>query len=165
MKLVDSTAPILRQPAQKIDFQSLPFDLNGVAVSMLEAMERERGIGLAGPQVGIPYQIFVMGDHQNKWVVINPEIISSSEDQTTQAEGCLSFPYLKLKVKRPSSVSVRYQDTTGTIIEEQLTDVWARCYQHEKDHVDGICFDKRVGKVSLSLAKKKQEKLTRSYTK
>jgi len=165
MKLVDSSALILRQPAQKIDFQSLPFDLNAVAVSMLETMARERGIGLAGPQVDIPYQIFVMGDDQRKWVVINPEIISSSEEQIVQAEGCLSFPFLNLKVKRPAWVNVKYQDTTGTIIEEQLTDVWARCYQHEKDHVDGICFDKRVGKVSLSLAKKKQEKLTRSYTK
>lgn len=158
MQLVNENDTILRTRAAEIDFNDPPFVLSEVAAKMFEMMEQERGIGLAGPQVGLPYRIFVMGNKHKKWVVINPSITTYDADTEIDEEGCLSFPGLMLKIKRSKSISVSYQDESGATIQEKLEDIWARCFQHETDHVDGICFDARVGKISLAMAKKRKIK-------
>jgi len=163
MELIAATNPILRTPGKLIDFDQLPFDLESTIAQMFELMDLHKGIGLAAPQVGLSYQLFIIHIKPDfKRIVINPKILTLSDEIDMQVEGCLSFPFLQLKVKRPASINVSYQNVKGEIINETLDGLKARCFLHEKDHVDGICFDTRVGKVSLQLAKKKQEKLIRS---
>lgn len=158
MQLVDEKDTILRTRAAEIDFNDPPFNLSETITAMFETMTQQNGIGLAGPQVGLPYRIFVMGNKHRKWVVINPSITTYGTETEQDDEGCLSFPGLALKIKRSKQITVSYQNETGTIIQEQLEDIWARCFQHETDHVDGICFDARVGKLSLAMAKKRKLK-------
>ena len=70
----------------------------------------------------------------------------------------MSFLNLKLKVKRPEEITVEYQNAYGDILNEHLNGIEARCFLHELDHLDGICFTDRVSKMTLSMARKKREK-------
>ena len=98
-----------------------------------------------------------MGNDQKLFVCINPTLISGGES-IRDLEGCLSFPNLWLHVSRYKQIQARYQDINGNIVETTLEGLIARVYQHELDHLDGVCFDTRVGPVSLDYAKNKRRK-------
>jgi len=92
-------------------------------------------------------------------VCINPQIVSfPDDDPIVEIEGCLSFPELWLKVKRPASCTVQYQSTSGEVIERQLTGIEARVFLHELDHLLGITFDERASDMNVKLAKEKRTK-------
>ena len=73
-------------------------------------------------------------------------------------EGCLSFPNLWLAVKRPASINAKYLDRTGKECTIELKGIDARCFLHELDHLDGVCFTDKVSKLKLAMAIKKQRK-------
>jgi peptide deformylase len=98
-----------------------------------------------------------MGNRDKLIVCVNPTLISGGES-FRDLEGCLSFPNLWLHVSRYKQIQVRYQDIQGNFIENTLEGLMARVYQHESDHLDGVCFDTRVGPVSLDFAKNKRRK-------
>ena len=75
-----------------------------------------------------------------------------------QEEGCLSFPDLWLKVKRPKSITAEYFDRNGNKCIIELTGIDAKCFQHELDHLDGVCFTSKISPLKLALAIKKQRK-------
>lgn len=155
--LIKETDPILSTPAEPWDW-----DKDGEAAdlshAMLKLMFENNGIGLAAPQIGVGKRILVMGNPTLSFVCINPEIISASGDEKAQ-EGCLSFPGLWLHVARQETVTVRYQDVIGRTHDREFKGLQARVFQHELDHLNGINFTSRVGKLSLDMAAKRRKKL------
>ena len=130
---------------------------------MIEFMLENKGIGLAANQIGISKRVFVMGSYSipgfpEPFAVFNSEILEASEEQVLDTEGCLSFPDLYLKVSRPEWVRASYQDSTGNTHEIKIDGYLAKCFQHELDHLNGICFVDKVGRVKLQLAMKKLRK-------
>lgn len=121
-------------------------------------MLADDGVGFAANQMGFLYRVFAMNIGATPRFYYNPEIIAQGDEIITVQEGCLSFPGLRINVKRPRTITVRYQDRDGEVHTEELTDLASRCFQHELDHLDGICFTDRVSKLSLDMAKKKRAK-------
>jgi peptide deformylase len=130
---------------------------------MIDFMLTNNGIGLAANQIGFNKRVFVIGSNKIKgfpgpFAVFNPKIIEASEEMDLHQEGCLSYPGLWLSVKRPAVIKVEYQDSQGNFVESAMSGLIARCFQHELDHLDGICFVDKVSKLKLSLALKKLRK-------
>jgi peptide deformylase len=152
--LVPDSHPILSEPTPPFDFENPPADPKWLVGEMLSTMKRERGIGLAAPQVNLPYRMFVMETSDGRQIgVFNPEILSVSETKAKDDEGCLSFPGLFLKVSRPITAEVRYQDAAGNLVNEMFANLDARCYLHETDHLNGVTFVSLVSRLVLSRAK------------
>jgi peptide deformylase len=141
-------------------------DPDNIISMLIEEMKEYKGIGLAANQVGLQKRIFVMGSNEiagfpQSLVVINPKILSASEETLLGQEGCLSFPNVWLQIKRSKSVIVEYQNIKGDLVKEELTGLASRCFQHEYDHLDGVCFVDKVSRMKLDLAIKKSRKKSR----
>jgi len=158
-ELVSGDDPILRKGTQMFDFANPPVDPNAFASSLVETCKKNNGIGLAAPQCGFSYRVFVIGVNDNYVAFFNPEIISISERMVTIEEGCLSFPYMFAKISRAESCTVRYQDFTGELHTIELDGMGARCFLHEYDHLTGDLFLDKVKPIALSMAKKKRDKI------
>lgn len=119
------------------------------------AMEKANGVGIAAPQVGVNDRIF-LALLNNKQVVamINPEIVSMSEETESGEEGCLSLPGYWGPVERALEVTVRYLDEKGNQKTLKLSDFNARIIQHEMDHLNGKLFIDRVGESKLRFEEK-----------
>jgi peptide deformylase len=132
--------------------------------AMIDFMLEAKGIGLAANQIGLTKRVFVMGSHNIKgfpepFALFNPRILERSTEEVLDDEGCLSYPGLFLKVKRPAWVIAEYQNSKGDVIEARFEGYLAKCFQHELDHLDGICFVDRVSQMKLQLAMKKLKKV------
>jgi peptide deformylase len=130
---------------------------------MISFMQDNQGIGLAANQIGLTKRIFVMGSDRvpgfpKPFALFNPRIIDSSKEMVLDQEGCLSYPGLYLHIKRPSWVVAEYQDTKGNINEIKIDGYLSKCFQHELDHLNGICFVDIVSPLKLQLAMKKLRK-------
>lgn len=156
IKLLEENDKQLREVSEIWDFEN-DGDPTELIKAMTKVMFENNGIGLAAPQCGIKKRIFIMGNTEKLIACINPEIIETSEEVQAQ-EGCLSFPNLWLNVKRPDFIKVRYQQISGTVVEQELGGLPSRVFQHEFDHLNGICFDTKVAKLSLQLAKERRLK-------
>lgn len=115
----------------------------------LKKAHNPKGVGLAAPQVGEPWRIFLTRpkESDNIRVFINPEIINIEKQIThedNRLEGCLSIPGIWGQVHRHSSLTIRYQDETGKIFTETCNGFLAVIIQHETDHVNGVLFTQRV---------------------
>lgn len=161
LKLISEDSEILRKVAEP-----WAFDKDGSPEELIKEMTRlmfiHGGIGLAAPQCGVSKRIFIMGNQENLVACINPEIIynfPTETDLVRDQEGCLSFPDLWLYVERYRTVKVRYYNVAGEKIERELSDLMARVFQHENQHLEGICFDTQVGSLALSRAKEKRKKI------
>ena len=138
-------------------------DRKEVSEAMFVAMKKYGGIGLSANQVGLPFNMFVLGDHPNiekglKLTCFNPIIISSSVEEETMKEGCLTFPFVFLNITRPRKVVVKYEDENGDLKEGSLDGMISRVFQHEYDHMLGKTFVDGVSKMKLDMAYKKAEK-------
>jgi len=138
------TNKVLYRPAKAFEDFAHPARNSFLANQMFSFMRKNNGIGLAAPQVGMSKRLFVMEVDAVQRACFNPEITASSADLTEYTEGCLSFPKDECIIKRPSAVSVRYQNVQGIWIQEQLDGQAARCFQHELDHLDGITMHDRA---------------------
>jgi peptide deformylase len=152
----------LIQSSTDWDFSS-DGDAKALEQEMIKFMLVNNGIGLAANQVGLTKRVFVMGsnnlpDFPKPFAVFNPRIIESSIETTIYKEGCLSYPGLWLSVNRPKSIRAEYQDSDGNTITADINDYVARCFQHELDHLNGICFIDKVSPLKLQLAMKKLRK-------
>lgn len=127
--------PCLRKPACPV-LQVGPAERLLIR-EMIPAMYAFDGIGLSANQVGVDAKIFVADIGEGPFAVINPEIIKASAKETVLEEGCLSFPGIHIKVKRPESIRVRYLSEGNEIIEADLTGTPAKVFQHETDHLNG----------------------------
>lgn len=149
----------LKQTASAWDFENPPAKSEDIEAELSRLMSEENGIGFAANQMGFLFRIFAMKIGSEIKFYYNPEVLERSDDEiVTIEEGCLSFPGLFFKVKRPARVTVRYQDRDGSFNEEELSDMSSRCFQHELDHLNGVCFTDRVSKLTLDMARKKLAK-------
>ena len=125
-------------------------DLKALTERMFELLFQSRGVGLAGPQVGLTLRLFVSSpgfDPADRRVYVNPRIIHADGKQECE-EGCLSLPGISCKIKRYAAVTVEAQDADGNRFEESGAELQARIYQHEIDHLDGILLVNRMGTVA-----------------
>lgn len=130
--------PILREETKPVEVVS--DDIRALARSMFETMDLARGIGLAAPQVGRNERIAVIGVDQQRFVIVNPEIVDAESKTAKAEEGCLSIPDVYGDVERPARVRVRALDLDGKPFEVEAGDLLARCLQHEIDHLHGKLF-------------------------
>jgi peptide deformylase len=138
-------------------------DAEALEQAMCEFMVENHGIGLAANQIGIAKRVFVMGSNNidgfpRPFALFNPKIVKASEEQELMKEGCLSYPDLWLSIKRPSVIEVEYQDSKGNVHEAAMSGLIARCFQHELDHLNGVCFVDIVSPMKLQLAMNKLRK-------
>jgi len=127
---------------------------------MFDTMKKYGGIGLTCNQVGLPFNMFVLGDHiqlENglKMTCFNPFIVTRSEETVVMKEGCLTYPFLFLSITRPRKVVVKYEDENKELKEAHLDGMMSRIFQHEYDHIMGRTFTERASKMKLDLAYKK----------
>jgi peptide deformylase len=160
-QLVEPKHPALHKPAD-IDPFTAPDDANWAQreVDMFKLMHDRYGIGLASPQIGNSYNMFVMNMKGSGDVgVYNPKILEFSEEEVLMEEGCLTFPLLYLHVTRPEKVKVSYTLYDGkTEVEGWLDGIDSRCFQHEFEHLQGKLFLDNVSDFKLQRAKKKRDK-------
>jgi len=161
LKLVSSTDAILNQPTQPYDFAKDSVTAPMFGNVLFSIMQEQEGVGLAANQVGVPVSVFVMGFDNKKFLIFNPTILSSSEKMVTYEEGCLSFPGVGLKVDRPESIDVQYQNEKGEAIQTTFKGLAARIFQHEYDHMIGITMKKKVSTLKWAMAEKKRVKAQR----
>ena len=145
-------------------------DRKELSDKMYKSMVKYGGIGLSANQVGLPFRMFVMGGHPQiddgkVRNCFNPIIKDLSEETVLMKEGCLSFPFLFLSIKRPQWVNVQYTDENGETVDEYLHGMSARIFQHENEHMNGYVFTDLVGKLKLDRAKKAQSKLVKETIK
>jgi peptide deformylase len=152
--LVDQKNDILYQKTEKFDFTNPPINPSELAHILAQTMIKNNRIGLAAPQVGLPYRAFVM---QGAPILccFNPIIVDTSSEEIYLEEGCLTFPGLIIKVKRPKMIRARYTEPNGQTITKKFIGMTARVFQHELDHLNGILFTQRANSYHLEKAKKK----------
>jgi peptide deformylase len=153
--------PVLKQKAAPV--AAFDAGLRQLADDMLETMYAAPGVGLAAPQIGISRRLIVLdcspkdGERQ-PLVAVNPEILAR-EGECCEEEGCLSVPEYYAKVVRSEKVRVRFQELDGTRREVEADGLWAICFQHEIDHLDGILFIDRLSPLKRGLFRKKYQKI------
>ena len=131
-------SPILRQETEPVDV--VTDELRRLVDDMFETMHAAKGIGLAAPQVGRLERLFVAQVEEDRIALFNPEIIDASGKPVKAEEGCLSIPEIYGNVERPPLVTVRGLDVEGKPVELAAKDLFARCIQHEIDHLHGRLF-------------------------
>jgi peptide deformylase len=155
--------PILRKPATEVDVFDEP--LEALVHDMFETMYHAEGVGLAAPQIGISRRILVVDVREReegssgRLALVNPEIVTASEDTERSAEGCLSIPGLEDVVERSWSVDVRALNVKGEPVRFEADALLARAIQHEIDHLDGILFIDRVSPLKRKMLLAKWKKL------
>ena len=162
--LVDESSKILRQKMPEFDFQNPPVNANEFASALVETCKKNKGLGLSANQCGFPYRIFVMGANEEYVAFINPKVVSS-KGEAHMIEGCLSFPLLGLRITRPETIVVEYQDFLGAKHTIRLDGISARCFLHELDHMDGIVYTDRAKPLALKSGQDKRQKTIRNISK
>ena len=129
---------------------------------MFAAMYAAPGIGLAAPQIGVLLRLVVIDIAPDKVpapiVLINPEIVASSEALASREEGCLSLPEQYAEVTRPAWVKVKYQDEHGARKEIEGEGLLAACLQHEIDHLNGVLFVDHISPLKRNILLRKLAK-------
>ncbi len=164
LKLVTYPNDILKETLPEFDFKNPIMDPRDLEEEMVKLMASENGRGLAANQVGVRARVFVIKTEKlsgvtTPFAVFNPKIIAEDEEKVQDYEGCLSFPNLILPVKRPSHIVVEFFDRDGNQCIIRLDDIDARCFLHELDHLNGVCFTDGMSKLKLDLALKRQRKI------
>ena len=187
---IDNTADlgILKQVSRPVD--TVDADVCALMDDMLETMYDAPGIGLAAVQIGDLRRVVVMdlGDgpapevteapeapeaeteveaedtarHPNPRFFVNPEILWASDELYTYEEGCLSIPEYFDQVQRPARVRVAYLDREGVRIEEEIEGLYAVCFQHELDHLNGVLFIDHLSRLRRDRAMSKVKKIMRT---
>ena len=162
-RLIESDSPLLTIP-----LSGCSKDLNRKELkeNLIETMENFTGIGLSANQCGIMERAFIMYSDVKKKEIIacfNPKIIYESEEKIFMDEGCLTYPGLWIKVKRPEGIEVTYEDENGEKQEKAMFGLEARVFQHEYDHMEGTNFTKKVSKLRLDRAKKRLRKVQKKF--
>lgn len=142
---------VLRLKATKVDIKNILDEKHQQLINkMMLAVAKAGGVGIAAPQIHHSLCIFIMCSKPNvrypdaplmkPTAIINPEIISYSNERVKDWEGCLSVPSMRGLVPRYNQITVRYHDQKGNEIQKDLTGFLARIFQHELDHLNGLTF-------------------------
>ncbi len=138
LRIVLYPDPVLRKRCSAVTEFDQP--LADLAQRMLSLMHEANGVGLAAPQVGVPIRMFVcnhLGDCEQDTVWVNP-VLSDLEGVAEAEEGCLSIPGINVPKRRATKAVITACDLDGNSIQTTATDLLARIWQHEADHLDGV---------------------------
>ncbi|VTS07462.1 peptide deformylase [Tuwongella immobilis] len=168
MKIVPYPHPALRTKAEPV--KAIDKDLHLLVGRMFELMYEHEGLGLAAPQVAQGVQVLVMnftGSSKNpdtECVAINP-VILESKGSVEDREGCLSFPGLFQRVRRAKQVKVQAYNLKGELYEMTCSDLIARIWQHEIDHLNGMLFIDKMSMLAKLAAKPEIEAFKADFDK
>lgn len=143
--------PILRKKAKTVSLKFLKTaKFRKLIKEMIFTMRQTQGVGLAAPQIDIPLKVAVMETRPTSTrpilkrkgpiTIINPKIIKYSREKIEDWEGCLSFYGVRGSVPRSKTITVEYHNEKGEKIIEETTGLWARIFQHEIDHLNGVLY-------------------------
>jgi peptide deformylase len=168
-RIVTYGSPVLRKIAEPITENT---ELEQTVNRMFSILDKEEGIGLAAPQIGISKRIFIIdttpliNDDPEIEIIrqafINPSIIEYSSEKSIYNEGCLSIPGIYEIVERPAHIKVSFSDMELKLVEKVLSGIEARIFQHEFDHLEGILFTDRLDPMRKFLISSKLKKLQKS---
>ena len=156
-------SPVLAEKARSVE--KIDDNIRQLADRMIDIMLETKGVGLAGPQVGVNLQIFVIsldGTKENAKVYINPQIQPTGDVESIE-EGCLSLPGIYAKVKRHMKCSVKALDLDGNEFSDQGQGLYARALQHEYDHLQGILIKDKFSRIQMISARRQLQKLLNEY--
>ena len=143
-ELVDPEHQLFHHRIQSCSYN---LDRHHLSRVLIDNMIYHEGIGISANQIGIWERAFAMvRDLENNEVIVcfNPRIIKSYSEEVEMEEGCLSYPELFLKVKRPDKIVVKYEDEDKKTHKMKLEGLASRVFQHEYDHMEGIDFTQRT---------------------
>jgi peptide deformylase len=153
----------LRQPSVAIT--TVDASVRALYQDLVDSMYASNGLGIAALQLGDPRRMFIvepklagLPQTDPPLAFINPEVIETSEEQQDSEEGCLSFPEVYIKVKRPMRCKVRAMGLDGALFEIEGEALFARCLLHEYDHLTGKLLVDFVGPLKRQMIKKKLQK-------
>lgn len=164
LSIVYYNSPVLREPGARVAV--FDAELSGLATAMIDTMHAARGIGLAAQQIGRALQLCVVdlrvAEIDFHWqldgaqpplelimplVLVNPTLtVKPGTDDYVYEEGCLSFPNIRGDIIRPDTITVKFQDQHGVSHLLECDGLFARCIQHEVDHLNGTLFIDRMEK-------------------
>ncbi len=144
---------VLRRKARPVS--NINQDIQTLIEDMIETMRDAPGVGLAAPQVGVSDRVIVVefGDEEDEavpkqlFILVNPEILSKSDEVVNGVEGCLSLPGLVGEVERAESIVVRAVNQHGDKVKIRAQGWLSRVFQHEIDHLDGVLYIDRASKI------------------
>ena len=158
LEFPDSRLRTVAKPVSAVDER-----IRTLASDMLETMYDAPGIGLAAPQVGSGQRLVVIdvareGEEPQPCCMVNPRITWVSDESIVMSEGCLSLPEIYVDVERPDKVGVAYQDENAEEHEIEADGLFARCIQHEIDHLDGVLHVDYLSRIKRDLILRKLAK-------
>ena len=160
--------PVLRENCTPIE--DITPELTTLMQDMLETMYDAPGVGLAAPQINIPIRLIVMDaaqkedEEKDPIIMINPVVLSSSDERSVYEEGCLSIPEYFAEIERPAIVKVGYRDENGDNQEKDCEGLLGTVVQHEIDHLNGVLFIDYLSKLRRDRVIKKFAKAKKATT-
>jgi peptide deformylase len=156
-----SGEPVLHSRAKEVE--AFDDELRELVRDMYETMDKAPGVGLAAPQIGVGLRVFVYDyadddDNERRGVIINPElwvgpIVDEPADEDTESEGCLSVPGERFPLKRADHIVVTGVDLDQNPVKIEATGWFARIFQHEFDHLDGLLYVDRLAEPWQEIAR------------
>ncbi|MCZ6837040.1 MAG: peptide deformylase [Planctomycetota bacterium] len=168
LEIVVYPDPILKQTAKPV--QAFDKTLQAVAVRMIELMYDADGIGLAAPQVGLPWRLFVTRPPEDDpnaqtqgagCVYVNPTMQITTRDMDVHEEGCLSLPGIRVDIRRPIEVTLQAMEVDGQPVSLSRDDFMARVWQHEIDHLNGVLIIDKMNPMDRIARRKDIKELER----
>ena len=157
-KIITEPDTILRK--KSLNLEKVDNELRELMDDMLETMYAAPGIGLAGVQIGILKRLIVIDvsrekEKKNPLFLVNPKIISKSNNTSVYEEGCLSLPGYFAEIERPAECQIEYIDYYGKKKKMRVNGLLATCIQHEVDHLNGVLFIDYLSKLKRDMIIKK----------
>lgn len=143
LKIVQAGHPVLREPT--VEVTDINADVRQAARRMELAMRASRGLGVAANQIRYRYRMFVYLDGTKSVTVINPVVVDKSDILVEDSERCLSIPGKEFYIPRPKSLTISCIDLAGNERVIEGTDIVARCFAHEIDHLNGVLISDYLG--------------------
>jgi peptide deformylase len=168
LEIAELGHPVLRERAVQVKNLG-NLEIQNFIDNLIATGAQANGVGIAAPQVFEPKRIFIISSRPNvrypnapemePTAIINPEILSFSEEKEKDWEGCLSIPGIRGLVPRHKSINVKYLTRDGKEVEGEFSDFIARIFQHELDHLDGTVFLDRMESSLEIITEKEYQRL------
>lgn len=159
VRMTHYPAGVLGRPAEPVE--RIDENLRRLVEKMTEIMIHNRGIGLAAPQVGLPLRLFIISLEMSPdrvKVYINPKVTPVGDLEEIE-EGCLSVPGVYTKIRRHKRATVTATGLDGKEFTEEADGLYARCLQHENDHIEGVTIVRRMGAAAKIAHRRQLKKL------
>jgi len=159
-KITHYPAGVLGRPAEPV--AEIDETIHRLVAKMTEIMLTNKGMGLAAPQAGVGVRLFIIsldGSAEKVRTYINPTVTPAGDLEELE-EGCLSVPGIWTKIRRYKKATVTATDLEGREFTEQAEGIYARCLQHESDHLDGMTVVNRMGAAAKITHRRQIKKLT-----